>query len=254
MSTRNTAAVRHLVAKEGQLHRPPTGLPCYRTIIAVDVEGSTTKLNSAKAQIRASMYELFEQALLEAGIAEQFRDPLVDRGDGILALVHPQDTVPKTTILDTLVPSLGDLLAEHARQYPEVPLRMRIVVHAGEVHYDQKGCYGEALDLTFRLLDAPIVKRGLKQSDAPLVLVVSDGIYQSIIRHGYQTIDKNAYRTTFTVRVAGQRHRGWIQTSGAVCRTGAEGHSKDVPGADESNCVPLPHAIVTRAPLESQLA
>src|ERR1041384_300891 len=80
-----------------------THLPCYRSIIAVDVEGSTAKLNSAKAHIRRAMYAQFESALLAAGITEANRDPLVDRGDGVFALVRPVDEVPKTVILDTFV-------------------------------------------------------------------------------------------------------------------------------------------------------
>ena len=41
--------------------------------------------------------------------------------------------------------------------------RVRAVGHAGEVHYDPDGSYGEALDIAFRLLDAPAVNRHSKQ-------------------------------------------------------------------------------------------
>lgn len=231
------------------------GSPCYRTIITVDVEGSTTKLNAAKAHLREVMYDLFESALLTAGITEQFHDPLVDRGDGILALVYPQDEIPKTTILDTVVPSLGNLLTAHAAKFPNEQLRMRVAVHAGEVHYDGKGCYGEALDLTFRLLDAHMVKNELKQTATPLVLVVSDYIYQSIIRHGYDNIDKAAYNTTLTVRVAGQRHRGWLQT---LCMANDDLSGNHQPCTGDSrtaDCVPFPPAVTLARPrFEPRLA
>jgi class 3 adenylate cyclase len=213
-------------------------LPYYRCIIAVDVEGSTDKVNTAKAHIRQAMYALFESALLAAGITEEYRDPLIDRGDGVFALVHPADQVPKTVILDTFVPRLAELLAGHAEQYPEVPLRMRVAIHAGEVHFDGKGCYGEALDQTFRLLDAATVKRTLKQSSAPLVLVVSNDIYQSVVRHGYANIDKDDYRPGVTVRLAGQQVKGWLRTP--------------CPAGEETSCRATGSASLTRLRMRPQ--
>jgi hypothetical protein len=38
---------------------------------------------------------------------------------------------------------------------PERQLRVRVVVHAGTMFYDANGCFGETLDVAFRLLDAP---------------------------------------------------------------------------------------------------
>jgi len=37
---------------------------------------------------------------------------------------------------------------------PECQLRLRVVLHAGDVHDDPNSCFGNALDLPFRLLDA----------------------------------------------------------------------------------------------------
>ena len=57
------------------------------------------------------------------------------------------DQVPKTMLLDTVVPILGALLAEHNARNPAWRLRLRVVVHAGEVTFDDNGCFGEALDV-----------------------------------------------------------------------------------------------------------
>jgi hypothetical protein len=48
-----------------------------------------------------------------------------------------------------------------------------VVVHAGEIHYDTNGCFGEALDIAFRLLDAAHVKKALQAAADPLILVIS---------------------------------------------------------------------------------
>ena len=93
--------------------------------------------------------------------------------------------------------------------------RVRAVCHAGEVHYDPDGSYGEALDIAFRLLDAPAVKQALKAARDPLVLVVSGDIYSSVVRHGYDGIDRGAFRRLVSRQVAGNRYPGWVQIPGA---------------------------------------
>ena len=91
---------------------------------------------------------------------------------------------------------------------PQRQIRVRVVLHAGEVHYDPDGCYGEALDIAFRLLDAPGVKRTLKAAPDPLILVVSGEIYSSVARHGYDQIDGSAFHRLVTRQIAGNRYPG----------------------------------------------
>ncbi|MEU7524247.1 hypothetical protein AB0A74_00775 [Saccharothrix sp. NPDC042600] len=154
------------------------------------------------------MYDVIEHALRTGGIPADCRDPLIDRGDGVLVLVRPVDPAPTTLLLNPVIPVLTGLLAEHNTRHPDLELRLRAVVHAGEVHHDQRGCFGESLDLAFRLLDAPEVKTALRRAAAPLVLVTSDYVYRSIIRHGYDGIDARGF-APLAVDVAGEAHRGW---------------------------------------------
>lgn len=184
------------------------GQPCHRAIVAVDVADSTARTDTAKIRLRRTLYEAFENALHAAGIEDDLHDPLVDLGDGILAVIHP--TVPKTLLLNTFVPALGEQLTRHQ------DLRLRAVVHAGEVLYDRTGCFGHTLDLSFRLLDAPALKRLLARAAASLVLVVSEEIYRTVVRHGYQGIDNDAFIPLVQTHVAGRTHRGWVQVSGGV--------------------------------------
>ena len=191
------------------------GLPHYRAILALDIESSTSRPNSIKAELRSKTYELFEAALRRAGIGTSHRDKFIDRGDGILALIHPVDQVPKALLLNRAVPVLGRLLADYNASlprfgYPERQLRIRVVMHAGEVHYDANGCFGEALDVAFRLLDAVRVKRALRETADPLILVISGDIYNSVVRHGYDGIDQQAFHPMVRVHVAGKRFPGWI--------------------------------------------
>lgn len=191
--------------------------PVYRAIVAVDIEGSTQRTNPVKEELRHTVYELFAQALEVAGIEEHQLERLTDRGDGLLALVRPSDEVPKTRLLDPLLPELSRLLAKHNDRLPEGDtrrLRLRAVIHAGEVHDDGKGFFGESLDIAFRLLDAPRLKKELRATSAPLVLIISEEIFSTIVTHGYEEVRGGEYDLRVGVRVGGILRNGRIHVPG----------------------------------------
>lgn len=198
--------LRAIAYQEGQ---QPAG-PVYRSIVAIDLEGSTTRSNPVKGELRRVMYDLLERSLDAVPITAGHLESLTDRGDGVLLLIRPHDDVPKTVLLDRLIPLLTALVSEYnaAVMSPALRIRLRAVVHAGEIHGDSRGFYGEAIDVAIRLLDAAPVKKALRQTPSPLALVVSDEIYCGIIAHGY--LDSDSYRPLVRVRVAGKRRRGWV--------------------------------------------
>jgi hypothetical protein len=200
--------------RNGKRPRRERLLPVYRSILAVDIEGSTQRTNPVKGELRNEVYRLVIQALCVTGIDTCHYDPFTDRGDGVLVLLRPTDELPKPLLLSRLIPALAGLLTAYnssicPADQPRM-LRLRAVIHAGEVHYDGKGFFGEDLDVAFRLLDAPRFKAHLKSATVPLALVASDYIYQSIIRHGYDGIDDSGFLPLVTVRVGDHRRRGWV--------------------------------------------
>lgn len=194
----------------------------YRTIVALDIEQSTRRADPVKAGLRDKLYELFDQALRSAGIYPRHRDPFIDRGDGILALIHPVRQAPKAVLLNLVIPALRRLLADYNAGLPQpaldYQLRVRLVVHAGEVRYDSHGCFGEALDIAFRLLDHARVKSALRAGADPLALVISGDIHRSVVRHGDDGTGLRPFESLGSVRVAGYRHPGWIQAPGIAGR------------------------------------
>ena len=54
------------------------------------------------------------------------------------------------------------------------------------------------------------MKKILRETTDPLVLVVSDDIYSSVVRHGYDGIDHETFYQLVGVQVAGRRYHGWI--------------------------------------------
>jgi hypothetical protein len=189
--------------------------PVHRSIVAVDIEGSTRRSNPIKRELRNLIYRLLGEAMTYAGIEACDCDDVIDRGDGILMLIKPTDAVPKTLLLSQLVPELARLLADYNLSLPteawqQRGLRLRVAVHAGEVHYDGQGYFGEALDITFRLLDSPQFKARMRKIAAPLIMVVSGEIYRSVVRHQYDGLDQCEYHPEIQVQVAGNHYRGYV--------------------------------------------
>jgi hypothetical protein len=182
-----------------------------RAIVALDIESSTSRPDLVKAELRTMLYELFGVALRSAGIQPRHRDRFYDRGDGLLALIHPVGQASRALLLD-VVPALNWLLTDYnaslpPQDRPQRQLRVRIVLHAGQVHYDANGCFGRALDIAFRLLDAPSVKQALATAEEPLLLVVSGDVYHSVVAHG-------TFRNLVSAEIAGIRFPGWIRIPG----------------------------------------
>jgi hypothetical protein len=213
----------------GKQPRRAASDPMYRSILAIDIERSTKRNNPVKEGLRYELYRLLREALCLTGIGSQhYHHPFTDRGDGFLVLLRPVDEIPKRLLLSHLIPSLARLLAAYNSSIstadPARILRVRAVIHAGEVLCDGKGFFGEDLDAAFRLLDAPRFKAELKISTFPLALVVSDYVYQSVIKQGYQGIEDRQYLPLVTVNVGDQRRKGWVHlpaAGGDLCRTAA---------------------------------
>ena len=69
---------------------PVSNGPVHRSIVAVDVEGSTKRTNPAKGKLRRILYDLLKRALEAAGIGPRHLEDLADRGDGVLILIRPR--------------------------------------------------------------------------------------------------------------------------------------------------------------------
>src|SRR5689334_198400 len=184
--------------------------PMYRLILVVDIEGSTKRTNGAKGPLRHYLYQLIDRALRLTGITSSHLEPLTDRGDGALILIEPRDDVPKTLILGTLLPVLTALLLEHNKTMSrsDLHLRLRAVVHAGEVHQDTWGFYGDDIDTACRLLDTQGLRRTLEAVESPLVLAVSEEIFKGIVQQ-YYSDDEETYQPLGRIRVGNRSRRRW---------------------------------------------
>ncbi|GLZ28378.1 hypothetical protein Lesp02_05680 [Lentzea sp. NBRC 105346] len=184
----------------------------HRTILAVDIEGfgSPQRSDADQVALRSGMYRAFRAALSNSGL--EWADCHVeDRGDGVLALLPP--TMPKASVVDTLPSQLIAAIDRHNSTHtPEARIRMRVAVHAGEVHHDDHGVVGSSVNFVFRILDSAALKSALATSAAPLGLVVSPWFYDEVVRHS-AALDADEYRR-IEVNVKETTIGAWIRLPG----------------------------------------
>ncbi|TDD69610.1 tetratricopeptide repeat protein, partial [Actinomadura rubrisoli] len=160
--------------------------------------------------VRAGLYQALYQAFTESGIPWEscYRE---DRGDGALILVPP--SIPKERLAGPLPLRLATLLERHNRQAGHgARIRLRAAVHAGEVHHDDHGVAGTAINTAFRLLDAGPLKHALRRSSGTLALIASDWFYREVVWQS-PTCNSDAYRPV-PVAVKEMQTKAWIRLPG----------------------------------------
>jgi hypothetical protein len=155
----------------------------HHAIVIVDVEnfGDPSRTNADQLAVREGLYDALSQAFARAGIG--WGDCVSeDRGDGILVLVPA--TVPKSWLVTRVPAHLVDLLDRHNASCPaRVRIRLRLALHAGEVHQDAHGFTGNSLNRAFRLIESSASRTALRQSSSVVALIVSDWFYDEVVRH-----------------------------------------------------------------------
>lgn len=183
------------------------GPAVHRTIVAVDVEGfgDPHRTNPNQVAVREGLYSAMREAFRLAGIPWTDRDH-EDRGDGMFILVGPD--VPKSLFVESLPSVLIAALRSHNAAHPDSErIRLRMALHAGEVHYDEHGATAASINLTFRLLEAGPAKEALAGSSGVLAVIASSWFFEEVVRHS--AADVAAYRSV-PVTVKETSTIGWI--------------------------------------------
>ncbi|OLF13385.1 ATP-binding protein [Actinophytocola xanthii] len=177
----------------------------HRSILVVDVErfGSPVRTDGDRVAVRSGLYGALENAFAAASVPWADCDH-EDRGDGVLVIIPP--TIPKSV----LVRFLPDRMIAELRVHNDThdirqQIRLRVAVHAGEVHYDEHGVVGTSVNHAFRLLDAAAFRTAFAHSGAQLGMIVSTWFFDEVVRHvdggiaaEYQRVDVVSKETTAT--------------------------------------------------------
>jgi predicted ATPase len=209
----------------------------HRTILAVDVEafGDRRRTNRDQVAVREGLYGALGEAFAGSGISWEhcYQE---DRGDGVLVLISPD--VPKHVVAARLPVQLAAALRRHNGASPaQICIRLRVAVHAGEVHHDEYGVAGAAINVTFRLLEADAVRSALVASPGVVALIASDWFFEEVIRHDPAS-SPAAYRRMW-VAVKETQTEAWValpdhpflpgDDADVVVTHGRSGHLGDLP-------------------------
>ncbi|MEU4801694.1 hypothetical protein [Actinosynnema sp. NPDC023587] len=170
---------------------PPRAI--HYTVVVVDVEGfgDGARTTPDQLKVRKGLYRALHRAFDRARLpwAECRRE---DRGDGVLILAPA--SIPKALFVDSLPGALAAAVREHNRDHRAGErVRLRMAVHAGEVAHDDQGVTGDAVNLTFRLVDSEPARVALARSSGVLSVIVSDWFHQNVVRHT-AGIDETTYQ------------------------------------------------------------
>ncbi|MBO2449543.1 hypothetical protein J4573_20750 [Actinomadura barringtoniae] len=179
----------------------------HRVILAVDIVGFNDESHDDEVQLalRRALYLILTQAFEAAPIA--WADTVhEDRGDGAVIVLPPD--VPAATVLGPLALHLRAAVRRHNRLASEIAqISLRVSVHAGEVHRDDYGLAGRAVNHVFRLLDAPAFKAVACGATA---LIVSGTLHDDVVRHAPGLIDPATYRPVIAA-LKETRAPAWVQ-------------------------------------------
>lgn len=181
----------------------------HHSIVSVDIAGSSAAGRYVGHRLRAvdSLRRVVEHAFLEAGIDLSHCD-FRDRGDGYQILVD--GTIPKERLARKFVSELVDGVLEHNESANEQSsLRIRVVLHYGEVTPVETTEVSKAMEHATRIQDARHVKDRLRESGAVLALVVSEDFYTSTVNEVAAVRERYGF-TRFTEVFRGIPLTAWL--------------------------------------------
>jgi hypothetical protein len=185
----------------------------YRLVLAVDVEKYSTR--DAREQLRAQteLQRILSAAARNVGLDQREWYEQVS-GDGELVVLPEDVDVP--VVVGDFTSSLETILGECNRRViggTRVRLRLRVALHHGTLMPGPFGPAGDAPIVVSRLLDAKPLRRLLaEQQERDLALIVSQSLYQDVVRTGFCSLDPEEFQPV-RVNAKGMQYNGFVRRS-----------------------------------------
>ncbi len=196
---------------EHSLPWPPVGLPHRRLCLAADVERYSRLDTRTQSTVQSELVRMLDEAATLTGLdrAAWKRQPQGDLEFAVLPEATPEDAV-LGPFVDHLAIRLADRNARPAAQR----IRLRMAVDTGVVADAALGHAGPAPVAVARYINALQLRAVLAAlTAADLAVIVSDRLYQDIVRSGRRDLDPAQY-----ARVHVQEKEfggyGWIRVPG----------------------------------------
>ena len=185
----------------------------YRLVLAVDVEKYSTR--DAREQLRAQkeLRRALSAAAHAVGLDRRDWYEQVS-GDGELVVLPEGVDVP--VVVGDFTSSLEAILGEYNRRViggTRARLRLRVALHYGTLTPGPFGPAGDAPIVVSRLLDAKPLRRLLAEhQERDLALIVSQSLYQDVIRTGFCSLDPEEFQAV-RVNAKGVQYNGFVRRS-----------------------------------------
>ncbi len=218
-----TVSCVHLALLRKKILYPPpkawveSGMHCGLFSIDIAGFGQVGRSSEIFVQVRRMLFGLMASAFEASGIAWEACLKR-DTGDGMIVVVPPH--FPKFRLL---YPLLSQLAAELARYNvvtaPDLRIRVRVAIHAGEITLDEYGVTGRPKVLLARLLDSRVLRDALAEAPdgSPVVVLVSDRFHEDVQDQGGPGLDTMSYRQAL-VHEKETEVRAWLHVPDPVVR------------------------------------
>jgi len=98
-------------------------------------------------------------------------------------------------LVDPLLTLLATRLRRYNRQAGDpVRMQLRTALHVGPVLLDGRAFPNQSVIHAVRMLDAPVLKRSLASTGADLATMVSEHVYDTVVRQACGTVDSSSFR------------------------------------------------------------
>lgn len=157
-----------------------------RMCIAFDLEHYSQGTDASQVEKQRAMAAMVRDACAR-GALERAQWHTQDQGDGELALLPPG--IDEARVLTALWREFREGLHRYNRHAnASARLRMRVAAHEGMTYLADSGFAGTAINTVCRLRDCREAKDALRAAEGDMVLIVSDRIYEDVIR-GHDGLD-----------------------------------------------------------------
>jgi hypothetical protein len=163
-----------------------SGTGVRRMCVAFDLEKYSRGTDAAQIEKQRALAKLAGEAAERGGL-DRAGWITQAQGDGELALLPPG--IDEERMLTELWREFRRGLHGYNRHVNAAArLRLRLAVHEGVTYAADNGFAGDAINTVCRLRDCAAAKRALRDAKGDLILVVSDRIFDDVIR-GCDTAD-----------------------------------------------------------------
>lgn len=185
-------------------------------MLAVDIESSGGRGNTALLRIREVLFGMVREAMAHSGIDWE-SGLCADLGDG-MRVIAPAGASKFRMIHPSVRHLAAALEAHNESAAPAERIRVRMALHAGDLFLGPADeVAGQPLVVLARLLDATPVRKALAQAPATVTVaaLLSQHFYDETVGHGYPGIDPRTFHRVAVAEKETSVH-AWLHLSGAV--------------------------------------